>query len=348
MKRLCFYVLMISFIGATHENHALELSSKQPEKERKLQDAEQKHEFDQKTLQTSIPWGVSSIRGKRHSMEDEHVAEVISKHTHFYGVFDGHGGKEAAVFIAKFLPAYVMEHFPKRLEAMRSVLHDGFMEGHKLLRPHLEKIIPGTLEDVDNDYYDINRNWKNVGSTAVVAVLGNKKLFVAHAGDTRAVLCSDGQVAFSSTDHKISNPAEYERLVKAGALFSRDRTSIWKAGSLIAVSRSLGDYDHEGIVIPDPEIESIELSDKNEFLILACDGVWDKLSNEQAVKIVRQFLAEHPGDFNGAATFLQKSAFAAGSGDNITAMVIDVASYFKNYCEEEASRTPRESAARIQ
>lgn len=95
------------------------------------------------------------------------------------------------------------------------------------------------------------------------------------------------------------------------------------AGGL-AISRSIGDLEMKAtrLVVNTPEIAEVPLTDADEFIILACDGVWDVLSNDEAVKHVRAFrkrMGEHPME---AAKHLATLAFSEGSTDNISVLVI--------------------------
>ena len=129
------------------------------------------------------------------------------------------------------------------------------------------------------------------GSTCVVAVIRNDTLTVANAGDSRAVLCRRGEAVALSRDHKPQDEAERARIQNAGGFVQEGRVN----GSL-ALSRAIGDLEYkqskslpanEQIVTAHPEITTTELQDGDEFLVIACDGIWDVLTNQQTVDFVR-------------------------------------------------------------
>lgn len=133
------------------------------------------------------------------------------------------------------------------------------------------------------------------GSTAVCAFVSPRQVFIANCGDSRAVLSRDGVPVFSTRDHKPALPAERERIQNAGGTVMIQRVN----GSL-AVSRALGDYEYknvtgrgqcEQLVSPEPEIVVRERDDDHdEFLILACDGIWDVMTNEDLCQYIHSRL----------------------------------------------------------
>lgn len=129
----------------------------------------------------------------------------------------------------------------------------------------------------------------------VCAFISPKKVYVANCGDSRAVLCRSGNPIFSTRDHKPVLPAEKERIVKAGG-----NVVIQRVNGLLAVSRALGDYEYknvegrgpcEQLVSPEPEIFVRDRDEDNdEFLVLACDGIWDVMTNEDLCDFIHSRL----------------------------------------------------------
>jgi serine/threonine protein phosphatase PrpC len=268
-------------------------------------------------------WGSAEAQGERLSMEDAHTV-ITTPAYHFYGLYDGHGGRAAADF--------AVEHLHKKFEyfftaknknghseqCIDAVLHDSFLSTHQSFCKQYPE--------------------KRDGSCALVAVLHNNILWVANAGDSRAVRCCAGKARPLSRDHKPSRLDEQGRIEKAGGRIIieddvyRVMSHSRKRG--LAVSRSLGDKSYRGLVIPDPEIRSTTLTKKDEFLILACDGVWDVVTNDGAVKIVQNYLEQHPGNMKGAAEHLKDEALKRDSTDNITVIVLDLVSYMRDFASK--------------
>lgn len=139
------------------------------------------------------------------------------------------------------------------------------------------------------------------GATSVVVTLSPSKgqLFCANAGDSRAVLArqdaSGAYVAMAlSEDHKPDLPTERERIMNAGSSVAFGRVN----GSL-ALSRAIGDRSfkqNENLpadkqaVTALPDVLQVELTAADRFIVLACDGIWDCMSNQEAVDFVAQAL----------------------------------------------------------
>ena len=135
----------------------------------------------------------------------------------------------------------------------------------------------------------------SAGCTSVVAVVLGGTLYVANAGDSRAVLCrAGGKATDMSVDHKPTLEGEKARILAAGGFVADGRVK----GSL-ALSRAIGDIGFKqtpGIgpeaqmvtALPDVRVEPLRQGD--EFLVLACDGIWDVMTSQQVVDFVRERL----------------------------------------------------------
>ncbi|XP_022852875.1 probable protein phosphatase 2C 60 [Olea europaea var. sylvestris] len=132
------------------------------------------------------------------------------------------------------------------------------------------------------------------GSTACVAIIRDNQLVIANAGDSRCVISRKGQAHNLSRDHKPDLEVERERILKAGGFIQAGRVN----GSL-NLARAIGDVEFKQnkflpadkqIVTANPDINVVELCGDDEFLVLACDGIWDCLSNQQLVDFIRDQL----------------------------------------------------------
>ncbi|GLT49296.1 hypothetical protein SLA2020_228630 [Shorea laevis] len=152
-----------------------------------------------------------------------------------------------------------------------------------------------------------------LGSTANVAILSLHHIIVANCGHSRAVLCRAGKAVLLSSDHKPNRPDELERIYAAGGwLINRDGLLV---NGILDITRAIGDNLLKGIIISEPEITITKREFKDEFLILASDGLWNVLSNAQACQIVSSAKA---------ASILSRLALARGSEDNISIIVVDL------------------------
>jgi serine/threonine protein phosphatase PrpC len=152
------------------------------------------------------------------------------------------------------------------------------------------------------------------GSTAVVAYFKGPELFLANVGDSRAVLCqNDGKALRVTTDHKPDLPAERERIEKSGGWIKNGAIT-----GTLAVSRALGDFSYKPFISCEPDVFGpFRFLEESLFLILACDGLWDVVTDEEAVEMVLN--SKNPED---AAVKLRDRAVKAHSKDNISVLVI--------------------------
>lgn len=241
-----------------------------------------------------LRYGLASMQGWRVEMEDAHTAVIglpSLKDWSFFAVFDGHAGAKASAMCSDQLMNHIISNgdFQKMdvksgtetqpsIEAIKSGIKTGFLSMDDKLRN-----MPEVLSGQDKS-----------GSTAVGVIISPTHVFFANCGDSRAVLCRAGKCAFSTTDHKPVNPIEKERIQKAGG-----SVMIQRVNGSLAVSRALGDFEYknvegmgpcEQLVSPEPEISVQERHAEDEFLVLACDGIWDVMSNDEICDFVRNRL----------------------------------------------------------
>ncbi|CAG2065447.1 unnamed protein product, partial [Timema podura] len=136
------------------------------------------------------------------------------------------------------------------------------------------------------------------GCTAVVALLKDQELYVANAGDSRCVVCRKGEAIEMSLDHKPEDDVEMERIVKAGGKVTGDG----RVNGGLNLSRALGDHAYkqsenlpaeEQMITALPDVRTLMINpDEDEFMILACDGIWNSLSSQEVVDFVRPRIQE--------------------------------------------------------
>ncbi|KAL0213063.1 hypothetical protein RCL1_006689 [Eukaryota sp. TZLM3-RCL] len=235
--------------------------------------------------------GHAETIGRRPEMEDtvtiQHNLGGL-EHVHYVGVFDGHGGSMASEYAGNNLHHLLFE----LLKSNRPVtaIRDAFMKINS-------QIVNCRIED---------------GTTALIMLLIGNRRIIANCGDTRAVLCRQGKAVRLSFDHKPSVPEETERIKSLGGFVDDDRV----LGTL-GVSRALGDAFLQPYVSSKPYISVTEVTPQDQFLIMACDGLWDVVSDEDSVRLISTEV-----DVNQAAVRLRDHAFKNGSNDNISVCVV--------------------------
>ncbi|GLC42801.1 hypothetical protein PLESTB_001419300 [Pleodorina starrii] len=168
-----------------------------------------------------------------------------------------------------------------------------------------------------------------VGSTALVALVGTRKVWLANCGDSRAVLCRAGKAIQLTDDHKPEREDEAERVEKAGG-----QVLFWnghRVMGVLAMSRAIGDHGLRPYIIPEPEVSVVCRRDDDDFLLLASDGLWDVMANQEAtnlcircIKRAREKGASRNAAVRIAASVLTKAAIDRGSKDNVTVVIVDL------------------------
>lgn len=161
----------------------------------------------------------------------------------------------------------------------------------------------GFLE-TERKYYEAWRACEvsDAGTTALALLVWGGTLYLANLGDSRAVLCSDGKTVALTRDHRPTCQRELERITVAGGFVSADH----RLNGCLSVSRAFGNYSEGGLkaasdgsftftggpLTAEPEVYVHRLTEKDEFLVMACDGLWDQFSNERVIELARDSLKD--------------------------------------------------------
>lgn len=141
-------------------------------------------------------------------------------------------------------------------------------------------------------------------------------LYTANVGDARAVLSRSGKAVRLTYDHKGSDKKEVRRIQEAGGFVLNNRVN-----GVLAVTRSLGDSAMKEYVVGQPYTSTMDLTDTDEFLIIACDGLWDVIEDQPAVELIKDCPTAQV-----AAETLVRHALDNFSHDNVTALVVKFSS----------------------
>lgn len=137
-----------------------------------------------------------------------------------------------------------------------------------------------------------------VGCTAVVAVLKGGDLYIANAGDSRAVLGRGKLAVPLSEDHKPASPSERARITNAGGFVS-EVGGVTRVNGNLNLSRAIGDLRYKGnsdvardaqIITAEPDVRRVTVMPEDRFFLMACDGIWDVLTSQQAIDFVNERL----------------------------------------------------------
>ncbi len=276
-------------------------------------------------------FGVSHCQGERPTMEDSHLACEASiriggsaHYAQFFGIMDGHGGKKAADWI-KATCAKQFQECVQKLETENPSWTE-------------EEVIWNALKMT---FVTLSESYQGFdGTTASIVIILKNRLWSANAGDTRALisngekiipLTEDMKPAQSNMPHDLlitqkspGHPKYHSHYTQR--ILNRHGSVMWygapRINGNLAVGGSIGDHGIDGISAR-PAITCIDLNTlpPNSYLCIGCDGVFDVASTRQISETLIKF--SHRG-CPAAAQSIVASAYQAGSGDNISAMVVNL------------------------
>jgi len=245
-----------------------------------------------------LVWNSIQNQGFREYMEDHFV--IVPK---FYGefdlaaVFDGHGGDHVSEFCTNNLERVLLASLQRNNGNIRKALIDCF-------------------QDLDDGLDPVKS--KSTGSTCLVVLCdGKETLWVANAGDSRAVMDKNKNgCVILSKDHKPDVTDERKRIEDNGGFILH--LGVWRVIGELAVSRSIGDKKYRPLVIPTPDVKRVRLiPGENRMIILATDGLWDVVKNKDVIQSAARALQ------NGTSVCeaLMARAMSSNMEDNTTIIV---------------------------
>lgn len=244
------------------------------------------------------PVGYADTIGRRPTMEDAMtiVGNFAGDNTSFYGLFDGHGGSTVSHIAAHQLYQDIANHFDDVAA--------------------LPTTIANSIKNINSTLID---DFQDEGSTMAIAIIAQDYIYTANLGDTRIVLSDPtGDVIRLTYDHKASDIDEQIKIEDNGGSIIRGRVN----GNLM-ITRALGDGSLSNYLIHEPYMTKTPRED-DQLLILACDGVWDVMSDDEAAMIARI----HENNTIRAAQAIVSKAFERGSTDNISCIVVNLTPKF--------------------
>ncbi|ONI35127.1 hypothetical protein PRUPE_1G517700 [Prunus persica] len=247
-----------------------------------------------------VKYGFSLVKGKaNHPMEDYHVAKFVRSQGHELGLFaiyDGHLGDTVPAYLQKHLFSNILKEEEFWVDPNRSIL----------------KAYERTDQAILSHSSDLGRG----GSTAVTAILLNsQRLWVANVGDSRAVLSKGGQAVQMSIDHEPNT--ERGSIENKGGFVSNMPGDVPRVNGQLAVSRAFGDKSLKSHLRSDPDVQDTFVDNTTDVLILASDGLWKVMDNQEAVDIARKIK-----DPLKAAKQLTAEALKRDSKDDISCVVV--------------------------
>eukprot|EP00755_Sulcionema_specki_P010930 Sspe_Gene.47749::Locus_24505_Transcript_2_2_Confidence_0.286_Length_1426::g.47749::m.47749 len=256
------------------------------------------------------------MQGWRKAMEDAHCVLLETRPgTSIIGVFDGHCGMEASTFASTKLPEHI-------LSELASASDEGRLDNAALRRVMCRAFVAA-------DKASQTSVVGSAGSTAVSLTVLSGKMVCAFAGDCRAVLCRKESAVPLSHDHKPDQELESARIRASGNTVS----SNGRINGRLGVSRGIGDApfkkseggpEHQAVTAV-PDVTVSEILPEDSFVVLGCDGIWERMSDTEVVEYVLQRMPEE-GDLSAICAEICDKCLATsvpGKGcDNMTIAIV--------------------------
>lgn len=197
-------------------------------------------------------------------MEDAHFVgmDFAGRGWLYAGVYDGHNGKAAAEYASQSLHRIFLERLLSGLPPGKA-----FIESYEATSDKMGQLDSGT--------------------TAVDVFIRNGKAYTANAGDARAIIVGKERVRQLTIDHRLDNPEERLRIQKSGGRIEYPYTYRGRYG--IMPTRTLGDGYFKPVgIIATPSVSAYEITSDDLLLLVACDGLFDFMGNEEVARFARE------------------------------------------------------------
>jgi serine/threonine protein phosphatase PrpC/serine/threonine protein kinase len=295
------------------------------------------------TLLPAHPFsGYCDIQGRRRTIEDFHAVQLHPDH-HFYGVFDGHTGNFAAKYAASVFYGMLQSRFAN-ISAESKYVAAWKDDVATKMNGIFEEIHENFLEAVSFAPVGV---MDQSGTTATIIYMNDHVVLIASIGDSRAILSSrdheTGELTFRqlTDNHVAANDVERDLVVQRGGYVSKTPSGVDRVNGQLVITRSIGDSDISKYLSREPSVVAMTRAEvvsemcglERCFMVLASDGLWDVMSNQEVVDMVDEVLTvyedrkdgpswEEGGAFQEAAERLTQEAYMRGSTDNIGVCVV--------------------------
>ena len=246
------------------------------------------------TLNCALAFGVCQHANARWktTMEDRHAFKDFfcnDPQSGFFSIYDGYSGSMAAEKCARYLG----EILERKVES----IYNTSMK-HENVNAEIVTAFNDAFEEMDKILlYGVEERSRNrwSGCSALTCLLRGNNLYVANAGNIRAVLCrGDGSIERLSTNHSPTDRKERHRVKKSkGDICKSDKTAL--VNGVLKSTRGLGNHGDPTLktsVIKTPFVNCLTLDESDQFLILASNGVWEVLSEEEVILLLEDIIPD--------------------------------------------------------
>ncbi len=295
--------------------------------------------------------GRSESIGRRQVMEDRTIfmanlgvpglhGKMLTPQS-FFGVYDGHGGDEASIFLQHHLHKELRKSLASKATRL-SFAADNIASGG-LFSPDEENTMDARISLLDvymkqaftEAFCETDEKFLKTairpesGSTATTAVILGNRIYSANVGDSRTIISRGCRLVMASYDHTPQREDEEARIKHAGGFIAGSRVM----GEL-AVSRAFGDMQFKRqireqngtwnvkLITCNPEFQALPLTPDDDFIVLASDGVFDVFSNQEVLDAVREQMDRHGNTYLACAEITKQAIEQRGTRDNVSMLLV--------------------------
>jgi len=244
-------------------------------------------------LSCALAFGVCDDRNEqwRPAMEDRYSYKDYfcnDPQSGFFAIFDGYNGAIAAEKCARYFHEILADKVENVYKSDMT---------HKQVESQIITAFKDAYEEMDKHLlWGINENSRNrwSGCSALTCLLRGNDLYVANAGNVKALLCKgDGSIVTLSHDHSLWNKRERSRVKRATDVSRSDKTAL--VNGLVSSTRGLGNHGDpvlKSAVINQPDVTCVSLEDSDQFLVLASNGIWDVFNESEVLLLLDDIMPE--------------------------------------------------------
>jgi len=250
----------------------------------------------------------------RRRMEDRVTCESslnsLGVQTHFFGIYDGHRNSYVSEFLQKNLHN-VVQSSSKILSQPQNAIKEAFCKIDKEVLKNQESLnIQG-------------------GSTALLGYINSNSLYLANVGDSKAIVIRDGVPVTLNVEHRANNEDERKSVEnRGGFIFEKKglKTSRFLVQGALELTRSIGDSNYKEFITCEPDVYEYNLDSKDQYIIMASDGFWNEMNEEETVKLINNNKKSQSLSKALVAEAMKKRTYNV---DNISLIVVDVQQLLK-------------------
>ncbi|KAF5119529.1 hypothetical protein DV452_001612 [Geotrichum candidum] len=279
----------------------------------------------------SMPYGLADSIGHNENLSviDMVIERFRGKDNEVViGLFDGRsddalGGNKVSKLIQENFGSIFSQELKKlrENETVQDALRRAFLNTNKEIGNtsllSSQELAHSSLAHRSSTAMSLDSHDGMTGSCATIVYIVENKMYVANSGDSMAIISrGSGEFSVLTTRHDPTAQDELGRIRQGGGVVS----STGQLDDILDVSRALGYYNLIPHIHATPSITEYDLADNDEILIIGSKHLWEYVSYQIALDVVRM----SEGDFMRAAAKLRDFAIAYGASDKIMVMIIGV------------------------